>query len=378
MSSCIQKKNLVLTAAGPILALGLLFTISTLIACAGGVETKSAPSLSATTTTASSTPGTTPTTPTTGAGAASGMWMKVTTGQKGNFYEHLLGDYNTPCKIDSLSSASVDLKCVIDVPEEDLFYWGMKFTWNVPPSMCTYAIFRPYYFENWQVAYGPSSITYYVDASGAIGSAGGAGTVSGGLPAGLGSDGTPLCAYNYTSQLGPNCCLGEYFITKNVYTAGAWVATTTKGAWGGKASTCMAGPAMDTQTKTKDGFPTSDIYAVEGVGVQSTYSPPTPLSKLTFASVLLANYYTTQPTALSSAIVSPTESYQVLCLDPAGEVKARIRLYIQDWNQYSEWQSKGNPNTIGVEPIEGNINDSYDWDNYEALTGSAKYPRLIF
>jgi len=197
-------------------------------------------------------------------------------------------------------------------------------------------------------------------------------------------NGEPKCNFDHTQPDTdrPNCCTGKYSLVVRTWNgAGAtpgYQSTSTLVDWGGKESNCLAGAAMDTQSRDKDGHPETDISYVEGTGLNRTYTINSPLKLQTFSNLYAANYFDPADHAPNTVpkghILIPfgyrsSPYYELDCLDRALEYKARIRIMIREWNTYSEWQKKGSgdSNVIGFEPNPWGaygLGDLFDWGNF--------------
>ncbi len=211
-------------------------------------------------------------------------------------------NYANPCKINP-GDPNRDVICYVEGNELDLYFFGLTLQHNIPSSMCSYGeILMPYYYK-YPVATGPLTSRTRKNASGAI------------QDVENSSGGSPYCAYDFTKDdiPGPNCCLGKYgSIAETVgpdpqatVTPAPMVTTVpaaVEAAWGGDASKCLSGPALDIQKKTRDGFPKADLYYIEGIGLNGKYVVPSPLSKELSSNFYVANYFTS--TSYSENIVN--------------------------------------------------------------------------
>ncbi|MCM2279326.1 MAG: hypothetical protein NDJ89_14720 [Oligoflexia bacterium] len=283
---------------------------------------------------------------------------------------HEASSWSTPCKI-TASSASKSIDCYVEGHELDLYFFGAKLNYNVPKDLCSYVRVSPPYFYFREPGDGPTAISYDVDQNGAFQNV---------SPAGILVGGQPSCAYDYTSEDGPNCCSGKYSLSVRVWdaTAGAYGSpTVSEGDWGGKVTQCLAGPAMSTQSLSKYGWPRPSVHFVEGTGVNRTYEVTAPMSKDLASNLHVANYFVasehgndvplafrTPANASDGAATEPY--YRFTCYDRAQEVNAEIRVMIRDWNSKSELakEASGDPDASGSEggsfPTHP-IGDRRDW-----------------
>lgn len=309
-------------------------------------------------------------------------------------------DFSSPCVVRQSDTAIADrdISCILDMPEEDLHVQGVKLQYNIPSDMCEYLYFRPYHFFNYDsslTSTTPTFLYYDIDADGDLGvdtnDDGDVDTPT--LPAGLNGV-NPQCPTDFSDSGGPNCCVGSYTLRRRVWdpdrgAGGSYETTTTTEDWGGNLASCLHGPAMDTQELTQDGYPMTDVTYVEGTGLNKVYEPPTPISK-GVGTIYLANWY--DPTEHSNLIGSTTytmpkalifgqSSYEWVCYQRGRDARARIRLYVREWNEYSEWeQGASGDYDSGTGQSETEfpdlwLNDFWDWLDYKA-SGVDYFPQL--
>lgn len=254
------------------------------------------------------------------------------------------------------------------------------------------------------------------------------------------------CAYNY-APYGPNCCEGDY--TELAITTAGGVTTkvmSTKN-WGGLRANCLNGPALTLNPRGASGWPAVLVWRMkEQLGGQSVGSEnnsfQSPLEILGAVNFKLAattpaknfgsfdipglitkgfgttrylatykagasvprafsdvlNYYETQypPGYPWRSNYADPRYYTMICADYGFEITARIKLWIREWNTYSELQSAvtnlaepnaGEDNKSGNEtdyPTFPN-HDFYDWEdtagwsmiydgNGNLTSGSGQFP----
>lgn len=335
-----------------------------------------------------------------------GFYVQVYKGDKIKYWEHKIASFDEKCQVKDLSDPSlVDITCVIDVPELDLFHQGVSFQYNVPSSMCSYLELVPYIYINYPVGAAPTEIEYYKDKDGKIGmdnNADGVIKAADGDTAAsyVSAAGTPVCPYDHTASDGPNCCEGKYTMTS--YTWNATLATpaydaavTTEGDWGGAIENCKNSPAFEMPSVfelTDDGLPANMYFDVDGVGKNGTLEPARSPIKAKQGTYFMANYFNTLPNdpvrtstnvpvalrSASSRYDAQHDAWQFICLDRGEEVKARIRLYVREWNMVSEFLKKadGDPDLIADEPSPGmgDVDDYADWD--DLLVSTVNYPQV--
>jgi hypothetical protein len=340
------------------------------------------------------------------------------TDHPGATYLHKFNSFTTACEV-STSATPTDLKCILNVREEDLFFYGLKWEVNFPSGMCSFAHEDPYWYYNYEIGQGPANIvvTLASPSNGAApvltgctidgtGVAADASKTFCAFPSGEGTvstDGATTCAYDYTDAALPNCCQGKRYVTINTTTTDSMgvsttASTITKGDYGGDWAKCLSGPAsVDDWPKSKNGYPVTLVRKVTD-GFSWKYNVESPISKRK-GNTWISNMYgwtnyragthaaatipkAIQPAVDKSGVITPVfgnESYSYECRDQSGEVKHRIRLYVNEWNTIEEFNkyvvgtdTQGDPNVIGVEGTAcqvgssigvGNCNDSRDWDD---------------
>ncbi len=304
--------------------------------------------------------------------------------------------WTTPCTITDTSATAVrDIFCTMEAKEFDLAFNGVILKINIPPDMCSYVGFDPYYFYSWQAGQGPDFLSYDVSANGSV--IAGSVVAKYGGPTGTDAssvvffkDGSPSCIYDHTNDEGPNCCYGKYSgVVRNFdTTTGTFQSSTIDDKWGGAASNCLSGPAVEVNSgKDINGFPLGFIYYTENVGISAEYSIAPRIGKQT-SSVGIANQFVSSDYPLNNPNVPtaflvprgdpavdkkeflPNPYYTIMCFDRAKEIKARLRLLIQEWNVDSEFAKQGtanaDPDTVGTEesfpPFDKN--DFFDWKDF--------------
>lgn len=299
-----------------------------------------------------------------------------------------VNNFSQECRVlKGATGTDRDIVCISEVEELDLYFSEIKVQYHVPSDMCHYLRHNPYHFWEREPGVGVTDVHWRVELDGSftnvLNSAGG----------------KPVpCSYDYTPSLGPNCCMGTYTKTIDVAKSGGGYDTTTSvESWGGKPGNCLFGPATDTQTKNAANLPSPDIYWVENVGINKTYTIK-PAIDMSFGdtpvlqNLWAANFYNrsqhTQPTPLVPPGYAagrpvpmrlgatytgylPSDTYDFSCLDAAEEVNYRIRLMIREWNQTPIVEG-GNPDVTGVDPGDSNaqINDRLDWLDVQTYPGT--------
>jgi hypothetical protein len=324
--------------------------------------------------------------------------------------------FNKACSIDPETTTNQDLVCTLDAQEGDLGFWGLELNYNVPPEMCSYLRFTPYFYYNYETGYGPKAVTLDVTESAGTSAVTACSVtdennnVTAGCTGQLEveintADVTLTCKYDHQVNEGPNCCMGTYTLTKNI-TGTRTVTEVSKEKWGGEYGACMGGPGIvDWDTKRSSGFPAALVYNSDDKGLNNVFKVTGPMDpgKLRYGNFAVSNYYggstinhthngfvlarsTAKPYAIDpvddrdgSYLEPANEYFKFECLDDAFEVKHRIRVRVREWNTYSEFLkfaaagSAGDPDVGGVEDgvdCDYNIddtdfcNDRADWDDF--------------
>lgn len=223
-----------------------------------------------------------------------------------------------------------DILCVLEVNEDDLHYGRINLEYQIPGT-CSFARINPYSFYAYEAGQGPATSTREILDTGEI-------------VDGVNSRaGVPYCAYDHTSENGPNCCVGTYQEqTLEHFADGSSVHTQTKRSWGGKVANCLSGPAMQTQAKNAYGFPQASINYISGSGILDTL--PLDFTQNYRSNVFWANFYQPsdhsfglppglrKPNISSGLSFLPQDTYEFSCVDGGRELKQRIRILVREWN----------------------------------------------
>lgn len=321
---------------------------------------------------------------------------------KGKINIHKAGNVDSACEVDPTATAWGDqaIECVVEGHELDVFFHGMSLAYNVPTSMCKYFEMSPYHYWNYEVGAEPTAISYKVDKDTETFLV--SPTVTPVGSATVAASGEVTCTYNYTSEIpaGPNCCEGKYTLAVSRWVPGAangseceqtgvapdivyvgcYVTEVSTVDMGGIHSSCLAGPAIKTQARSRSGFPKNDLYNVDGTGINGAYSVAAPLKAYeSNANIYASNYFSgATPASLSTRQgYTPQSAYEFLCLDNATEVKARIRVRVREWNTEAGLSGYLNGSTLdagadaaadaaGVESGDTSYpeNDYLDWNDF--------------
>jgi hypothetical protein len=311
--------------------------------------------------------------------------------------------FGTECKI-LKAAGNTDLECIVDINEGDLFYHGLKLHYNVPPEMCAYLRRSPYWYWNYEVGVGPSTLEINItkDANSIVTASDC--TVNGGA-ADPGCDdldditvdtasGEPTCTYDQSDFGRPNCCFGDYTINTNITADGVLTSTTANGSWGGSVLNCIGGAGKTSWDlpATADEAPGSEYTWTRDSGLNLDWTLKSPISTTDGQHYSIANYYTTAGTPHSHAgFVSATVStlpyftvpiddrdgdsvpsgngaYTFECLDEGHEIKHRIRVYVRDWDAYADYLAY--ISTSGVTAVPDREPPDVEPGNCDGLTGN--------
>lgn len=261
------------------------------------------------------------------------------------------------CALDVPDSpdAYVGVECTLDINELDLYGSGLTFEVSVPPGRCEYLIYNLYTYEAWETGVGPTVASYTIEESGAISDEVNI------------FDGEPYCEYDYSFQNPdhPNCCIGTYTLIENNLQTGE-VTEFTK-SWNGDLSQCYDGAsyAYGETVFAASGFPMDTIVPLFGDSFNKRFAWGSVGDRYA-TNVVFANSYDPAdhgggpPAGLLGEHSRPTYSFG--CYDSAQELKARLDLVVREWNEVSEFDAEGNPDTTGVESGSGEpIDDRHDW-----------------
>lgn len=329
-----------------------------------------------------------------------------------------LGSFGTRCEITE-GSANQDLTCIVDIPEGDLYFHGLEFVYNVPENMCRYLSRQTYWYYNNEVGYGPRNVDISVtlNASNAITSS--TCNIDGVISTPCNptlypelnfttsnSDISVSCAYDRSLADEPNCCFGDYSLRNTRITPTSTEITTSQNTWGDPSSgmkSCLGGPGRTNWLDySSSGFPSRLIVSADD-GLSGTYELPAPIqTPNTGFNSTIANYYT--PAAVHShvsfgtatvsqlpyfiepltdrsgtSVATGNDSYEFMCMDEAFEVRHRIRVYVREWDAYSDYLAYIASSGVTVVPdrpldtdvacdgVIGNCNDNYDLDDYPRI-----------
>jgi hypothetical protein len=261
------------------------------------------------------------------------------------------------CSVDVPDSPETfeGIECTLDINELDLYGSGLTFEVYVPPGSCEYLIYSFYTYEAWESGVGPSTVSYTVNTDGSI-------TDEKNI-----FDGDPYCEYNYTlfDPDHPNCCIGSYTLIENNLLSGS--VTEVPKSWDGELSQCYDGAAYayDGTVSDSSGFPMDTIEPLFGSSFNTRFVWGSVNDRYA-TNVVFSNYYEPAdhdggpPAGLTGEYSQPFYSFR--CYDAAEELKSKIDLVVREWNEVSEFDAEGDPQTTGVETASGEpIDDLRDW-----------------
>ncbi len=315
-----------------------------------------------------------PTVPTPGeVDAAGGFNVKMNPPKGANYYIHKDGDFDEMCVVEE-DAATLDrqIDCIAEVEELEGKYHGLQFVVNVPPNMCRYYTYAPYYYFGYP----------YGDADGAIvrvdlnsSNEFVSQSVVSGADVSVGSSqGKFNCAFDHTLIGGPNCCEGNY--TFRTYVNGVLSASEDR-AWGGKIGNCTAGAGMTAPRDKVHNLPMPTI-SFSADGASKAFDVAKTIDMANAHTIYFANYLTSTP--LPDAMVGGNRYYEWTCYDDAMDQQAQIRIQVREWNESEEFllKSLGDPDSSGSELLTGpwdDYNDWPDWDDWKNADPTA-YPGI--
>lgn len=290
--------------------------------------------------------------------AEKGFSVTVSTSPNYVYTLHNQTSVTTKCTV-LPGDSNKDITCLLEADELDLWFNSFTLYVNAPTSMCPYFESSPYYYYNLPPGYGPTLVNRNEATN----------TTTCNYPDG--STNVPCsgtCAYDYTSIFGPNCCVGKYTLIVQG-TDPTTPPSVTDSDWSGNPTSCLMGPAMDSQPKSRGGYPLPYIIQNTAPGIMYNYDVAAPSKKGLGMDVFVANYFdpalygVNVPKAMRAqtsyglTISSATEPYyRFTCFDVANDVLARIKIQVRKWNQKSELANflaggAGNPDTFGKDPV---------------------------
>lgn len=298
------------------------------------------------------------------------------------------------CGVSSSSVTNEKKTCLVEINELDIFFHGLELEINTPPKMCTYLALDNYWYYNYEVGKGATSvaITQNVDLSGVstwtCTSSGADCSDNSELNFDVGT-GIVSCVYDYTSFNAPNCCLGKYNLNTRLITQVAGDPTATPPIppsqtvdsesstveWGGDLVQCSSGPGMSSEWELTevDGLllPKRALYDVRAGGIKTKIKILEPIKQSSLGNVFAANFYsglldpsapsiqhphfheatiggrlvqTKLPQAVAPLVdrsgdVLPlaNDAYRALCLDEDYEILQQINVYIREWNTLDKY-----------------------------------------
>lgn len=272
-------------------------------------------------------------------------------------------------EVEGTTEGYEEVNCRIDQSELDLYGSGMAFELYIPTGTCEYVVYQHPQFETWEVGTGPTLVSYTFDAFGNF------------TDEVNSINGVPYCQYDYgwLNTDAPNCCTGDYQIQASVVDPVTGVPDTTISptlGWGGRESDCYDGAAFaDPEASyATNGFPLATIVPLYGAEFQKRFQWDA-LSTDYFSNMVLASYYDPNDhDGMAPEGLMADYSYThhtIECYDHAEELLARITLDVREWNEESEYDAEGNPDTTGTEPVTGlPIDDRDDWATGTPGTGT--------
>lgn len=313
---------------------------------------------------------------------------------------HKFGDIAAGCEIPIADKDTpTNLRCILNMMEYDIWYHGFTYELNVPTDFCEYIEEDPYYY--WDAMAGaPPATAAITTLDGSITSCtadGVAGSIAaGGATCTVGegvftSAGGYRCDYDYTSAtgIGKNCCQGSTQLTMTTQTTSvvppnpptvATVVSSTRIEQSGRLANCVTSPHSyidDWPKSATTGIAVTTVLELGGNQATRIQQIPSPFKvyndgkRFSTAGVMFNagmhdwDAYAADPTtwsttrqiprglrpirdqgplgnwtsvgALDTTLRTYDGSYAFFCLGPAGEIKHRIRLYVNEWNTSEDY-----------------------------------------
>lgn len=339
---------------------------------------------------------------------ATGFRVRVKAKTGVDSFLHRFGSVGTPCEIPKADAdVPTDINCMLNMMEYDIWFHGFEYELNVPEGFCHFIEERPYGYYLAPAGAPPQSVQMevvngnvtdcVVDGVAAIGFGGLSCNTGEGM---LFADGTFHCEYNYnrTNPNRPNCCQGPLTAEITVFTpndqgqlVGVIRVVNIEG--GGKYQNCIDSPHKYAPNwpQTTESMPATTVLELGNASYTRTQRLPSDMElratrPQTRSVTLLAGFhdwaaYAANPATWSTTRTVPRAfaplmdkgrsgnftagtpiasvgdgSYQFSCLGPAGELRHRIRLYLNEWNTIEDFQefktngdpSVADPNRVGL------------------------------
>lgn len=282
------------------------------------------------------------------------------------------------CAIDTSAAAFREIDCRVEVKELDLYARGFAYSIAVPAETCEYLKISSYMYQAWELGTGPALVHYRVDEDGNFLS-----DVEGSL------NGEPFCEFDHSTlepdnPEAPNCCFGSFNTLVTVVDAGGGETDQPLVGpveWGAeKVGDCYAGAAYTsniTQIDDISGLPLNTIVGLDET-VDNAFGVvfDAPIDKPESSNVTIANFLDdSDSTPIGHTGTFSQPDYIIECLDEAQEVSARFRITVREWDEVSEFETDGDPDTGrksspgDSRPLENNgsgspINDYFDWSDF--------------
>ena len=338
------------------------------------------------------------------------IFMAVSEESSKNFVSYMSRDgvFGSDCEIPT-GEFDQHIECLIDVIEQDLYFYGLGIEVNVPDEDCNYATFYPYWYYNFETGVGPESVALEIEKDAEGNNTSFQCAVNGEAMGDCSSlvevvvdqtDDSLRCVYD-TSHLdnGQNCCFGKYSLYKKVTTTDEEGNVTVDSSnedgqdWGGSFPSCIGGGGSSHAGWSKfysEGVPRSLIFDVPKGGVNRVFSFASNLSVFNNGSNRhLANYYKrdrnphshtgfvdklrisnkpypiepiddrdgtpmySRPISIDDTtyfLGSGNDAYTLSCYDKGRELKHRINLFVREWNTLDEFLLYGDSSGAEGDP----------------------------
>lgn len=342
---------------------------------------------------------------------ATGMRIRVKAKTGVAAFIHRFGDITAGCEITiAEKDTPTARRCMLNMMEYDLWYHGFSYELNVPPQFCEYVEEQPYYY--WESMAGVPPATATISAldgviticnadgvAGAIAPGGASCTVGEGVFTAAGGF---RCDYDYTApgSLGRNCCQGTTQLSLTTRTTSgnppvvSSVTSSLRIEQSGRLANCITSPHTYIDNWPKSATTGLAIDSVLELGgnqftrvqqIPSAFKVFNEAKRYSTSAVVFNagmhdwNQYAISPAgwgtarqvprplrpirdrgpngnwspvgALDTNLLEFDGSYEFRCIGPAGEIKHRLRLYVNEWNTTEDFEAfKTNGIATAVDP----------------------------
>ncbi len=345
-----------------------------------------------------------------------------------------IDDFALSSLTDASLSEIVDIECYLEAGETDLYTLGMSLSIDSGPDVCEFSEFMPYSFFQYRPGESDMSTPEFAVVSGSCSDSSGdeiadgdifhIGRDSANLPTSDATDVTTVDSWNdagtgaikmdqeefchtYYKELATSCDTGEVVVRTISLTDGSgancsYTISDSTVTCGGTKASCVGGAIKDvfSESEIEQGVILQRTDTKNGDTIDFSFSPP--INEGYSTNISLANYtakgsctdgtydnltdgwkaYANEGSFNSvTNINSPQRGrqpyYTSHCTNSAGEIKARIRLIVRDWDTAFSKSSIIDRildttlmDVTGTDTFGSSYNDKYDWDNFQESSAS--------